>query len=68
MTYLHTDIRVTHTTIHGQIGQLMPTVLFHRIEDGLGLVASGLHCRTGNVTALSMLRNTDCEKLVKIQR
>lgn len=60
-TYLHTDIRITHTTVHGQIGQFMPTVLFHRIENGLGLVASGFHCRAGNVTTLSVLCNTDCE-------
>lgn len=53
-TYLHRQIRITHPTINSQLGQLLPTILLHRIQNGLRLKARRLQRRPRNMALLGI--------------
>jgi hypothetical protein len=41
-TCLHREIRIAHAAIHSKLRESLLAVLFHRIQDGLGLEARRL--------------------------
>lgn len=57
-TYLHCQIRIAHAPIDSQLRESMSTVLFHGIQNGLGLETSSLQRRTGNVALLGVRSDT----------
>ena len=65
-TYLHADVGITHTTINGQLRQFVSAVKFHGIQNGLRLETGGLHGRAGNVPTLSVLGDTNWEKVSNV--
>ena len=60
-TDLHAEVAVTHAAVDGEHVELMPGVLLHGVENGLGLEAGCLERCARNVTLLCELCDAeDC--------
>lgn len=62
-TYLHADVGVAHPSVHSQLGQLMPAVSLHGIENRFRLEACSFHGGSGDVPSLCVLCDTDYEHM-----
>ena len=58
-TYLHAQVRGTHTAINGQRIKLVSAILFHGLEYRLGLKTRGLERGAGDMPTFCMLCNAD---------
>ena len=54
-TCLHANVRVAHSAVDGEIGQFVPAVHFHCVEDRFGLVAGCFEGCASDVAALRVL-------------
>jgi hypothetical protein len=57
---LHAQGGVRHAAVDFELGELVPGVFLHGVEDGFGLEADGFEGGAGDVAALGVLGYADC--------